>query len=126
MTAQDRWYVAQTQARKERVAIANLERQSFKVYCPTLRRTRRHARKFHVGTHRLAVISHQAGIWLGPVTVVGRQPPLLSSPARTRATAGGQVDVFAVHPGGAGLVSKLAPGSEAENPLCHPWGRPGW
>lgn len=49
MTAspQDRWYVVQTQARKERVAIVNLERQSFKVYCPTLRRTRRHARKFH-------------------------------------------------------------------------------
>ncbi|MEN3975963.1 transcriptional activator RfaH [Emcibacter sp. SYSU 3D8] len=40
------WYVAQTQPRKESVATQNLENQGFRAYCPRVRRTRRHARKF--------------------------------------------------------------------------------
>lgn len=41
-----RWYVAQSSPRKEAVAAQNLENQGFTAYCPRVRRTRRHARKF--------------------------------------------------------------------------------
>lgn len=40
------WFVAQTQPRKEVVAMRNLQNQGFDAYCPRVRRTRRHARKF--------------------------------------------------------------------------------
>ncbi len=41
------WYVAQSSPRKEGVAVQNLENQGFRAYCPRVRRTRRHARKFY-------------------------------------------------------------------------------
>jgi transcription elongation factor/antiterminator RfaH len=41
-----RWYVAQALPRKEEVALQNLGNQGFAAYCPRIRRTRRHARKF--------------------------------------------------------------------------------
>ncbi len=40
-----RWYVAETEPRKERLAIENLERQSFRCLCPRIKRIRRHARR---------------------------------------------------------------------------------
>ncbi len=40
-----RWYVAQTQARGELRALANLERQGFSTYLPQYHKRRRHARK---------------------------------------------------------------------------------
>ena len=45
-TPSHRWYVAQSTPRKEGVAIQNLRNQGFDAYCPRVRRTRRHARKF--------------------------------------------------------------------------------
>jgi transcription antitermination factor NusG len=42
----DRWYVAMTLARKERVACANLDNQDFRSFLPLHRVTRHHARKF--------------------------------------------------------------------------------
>jgi transcription elongation factor/antiterminator RfaH len=42
----ERWYVATTLPRKERVAEANLERQQYRVFLPRLLVTRRHANKF--------------------------------------------------------------------------------
>ena len=41
----DRWLVAMTHPRRETVAIANLERQTFRVYCPMVRKRIRHARR---------------------------------------------------------------------------------
>lgn len=48
MPAHDRseWFVAQTQPRKEAVAMQNLHNQGFRAYCPRVKRTRRHARRF--------------------------------------------------------------------------------
>lgn len=43
---ENEWFVAQTQPRKESVAMQNLRNQGFQAYCPRVRRTRRHARKF--------------------------------------------------------------------------------
>jgi transcriptional antiterminator RfaH len=43
--AGDRWYVAETEPRKEAVAIQHLERQSFRCFCPRLQKVRRHARR---------------------------------------------------------------------------------
>src|SRR5665213_3569762 len=40
-----RWYVVQTQPRREARAIANLQRQNYRVFCPCIRKTVRHARK---------------------------------------------------------------------------------
>lgn len=39
------WVVVYTKANQEAVAIENLKRQSFDVYCPTIIRMRKHARK---------------------------------------------------------------------------------
>ena len=39
------WLVARTQPHKESCAIAHLERQGFRVYCPLIKRTVRHARR---------------------------------------------------------------------------------
>ncbi|MEI9886078.1 MAG: transcriptional activator RfaH [Rhizomicrobium sp.] len=39
-----RWYVVQTQPHAENRAIANLERQGFRIFCPRVRKTVRHAR----------------------------------------------------------------------------------
>lgn len=44
-----RWFVVQSQPRKEMYAGANLERQGFKAYVPRLRQTKRHARKTWTG-----------------------------------------------------------------------------
>ena len=41
-----RWYVAQTQPYAEGRALANLEKQSFPTFCPRVRKSRRHARRF--------------------------------------------------------------------------------
>jgi transcription antitermination factor NusG len=41
----DRWYVAMTLPRKERVAVANLENQQFRSFLPLQLVTRRHAHK---------------------------------------------------------------------------------
>lgn len=41
----ERWYVVHTQPHGEARAIANLERQGFRTFCPRLRNTVRHARK---------------------------------------------------------------------------------
>lgn len=43
-----RWYVAQTRARQERLALMNLEAQKFEVFLPQILKTTRHARR-----HRL-------------------------------------------------------------------------
>ena len=40
-----RWYVAQTQARRELLALDQLEAQTFRAFCPSVMRTIRHARK---------------------------------------------------------------------------------
>lgn len=40
-----RWVAASTHAHKECAAIANLERQGFRAYCPMVRRRIRHARR---------------------------------------------------------------------------------
>ncbi len=42
----ERWYVAATAPRKERVALDNLVQQGFRGLLPTLIETRRHARQF--------------------------------------------------------------------------------
>jgi transcription elongation factor/antiterminator RfaH len=42
----DRWYVAMTLPRKERVAAANLDNQEFRTFLPLQIETRRHARTF--------------------------------------------------------------------------------
>jgi transcriptional antiterminator RfaH len=39
------WAVVNTQPHKERVALANLERQGYRAYCPLIRRSRSHARR---------------------------------------------------------------------------------
>lgn len=39
------WYVAETEPRKEGLAVANLERQSFSSLCPRFQKIRRHARR---------------------------------------------------------------------------------
>jgi transcription antitermination factor NusG len=49
----ERWFVAQTIARREIGAAFQLERQGFKVFLPQMVKTVRHARKFH--TVRAAV-----------------------------------------------------------------------
>jgi transcription elongation factor/antiterminator RfaH len=41
-----RWYVVQTAARGEALALRHLANQAFETFCPRVRRTRRHARKF--------------------------------------------------------------------------------
>lgn len=43
---QARWYVAETQPRKEPLAAEHLARQNFEFFLPRIRKTRRHARKF--------------------------------------------------------------------------------
>src|SRR6185437_14881751 len=43
--ASARWYVVHTQPAAEDRAVINLERQGYKVFCPRLRKTVRHARK---------------------------------------------------------------------------------
>jgi transcriptional antiterminator RfaH len=40
-----RWFVVHTQPKSEMRAVANLERQEFRTFCPAVRRTIRHARK---------------------------------------------------------------------------------
>lgn len=40
-----RWYVAQTEPKKERLAVVGLERQSFLSLCPCYHKIRRHARR---------------------------------------------------------------------------------
>jgi len=42
----ERWYVAATAPRRERVALDNLVQQGFRGFLPTLMETRRHARQF--------------------------------------------------------------------------------
>jgi transcriptional antiterminator RfaH len=39
------WYVVYTHAQAEQIAQTHLERQGFTVYCPRIRKTRRHARR---------------------------------------------------------------------------------
>lgn len=39
------WAVVNTQPHKERLALQNLERQGYRVYCPLIRRQRSHARR---------------------------------------------------------------------------------
>jgi transcriptional antiterminator RfaH len=39
------WAVINAHAHRERVAVENLERQGFRVYCPLIRKTVRHARR---------------------------------------------------------------------------------
>jgi transcriptional antiterminator RfaH len=46
----ERWYVVHTQPHAEARAIVNLERQTYPVFCPCMRKTIRHARKL---THTL-------------------------------------------------------------------------
>ena len=41
----ERWYVAQTLAKREFIALAHVEAQSFRAFCPHVMRTIRHARK---------------------------------------------------------------------------------
>lgn len=41
----DKWYVVQTQPRKEDWAVANLQNQDFRTFFPRLRKSRKHARK---------------------------------------------------------------------------------
>jgi transcriptional antiterminator RfaH len=41
----ERWYVAQTQARRELLALDRIEAQSFRAFCPYVMRTVRHARQ---------------------------------------------------------------------------------
>ena len=43
--AGERWYVAQTLAKREFLALSQLEAQSFRAFCPHLMRTVRHARQ---------------------------------------------------------------------------------
>lgn len=43
--APGRWYVAETEPRKEMIAIQHLEQQSFDCFCPRLQKVRRHARR---------------------------------------------------------------------------------
>ncbi|RUT29976.1 transcriptional activator RfaH [Arsenicitalea aurantiaca] len=45
-TAAARWYVVQTNANKERLAVWHLEDQGFVVFAPRLQKTIRHARQF--------------------------------------------------------------------------------
>lgn len=40
------WAVVNTHARKENLALANLDRQGFRTYCPMMSKRIRHARKF--------------------------------------------------------------------------------
>ena len=49
--ADERWYVVQTQPHGETKAVFHLERQDYRVFCPCMRKTVRHARKL---THVLA------------------------------------------------------------------------
>jgi hypothetical protein len=41
----ERWYVVQTQPHGEARAIFHLERQDYRIFCPRIRKTVRHARK---------------------------------------------------------------------------------
>ncbi len=41
----ERWYVVQTQPRREELAVANLRRQGFRTFLPRLLKTVRHARR---------------------------------------------------------------------------------
>jgi transcriptional antiterminator RfaH len=50
-SAGERWYVVQTQPHGETKAVFHLERQDYRVFCPCMRKTVRHARKL---THVLA------------------------------------------------------------------------
>lgn len=43
----DRWIVVSTHAHREHLAIENLQRQAFNVYCPMMRKVIRHARRAH-------------------------------------------------------------------------------
>jgi transcriptional antiterminator RfaH len=44
-SAEKRWYVARTQPHAEGRAVANLEKQRFRTFCPRFRKSRRHARR---------------------------------------------------------------------------------
>ena len=41
----NRWYVVQTQIKREALAVSHLRNQGFEVYLPRLRKSRRHARR---------------------------------------------------------------------------------
>jgi transcription antitermination factor NusG len=45
LSGNERWFVAQTLARRETLALANLERQGFRAFLPRRLKTVRHARK---------------------------------------------------------------------------------
>jgi transcriptional antiterminator RfaH len=45
VASEKRWYVARTQPRAEGRAIANLEKQNFRTFCPRFRKSRQHARR---------------------------------------------------------------------------------
>jgi transcriptional antiterminator RfaH len=45
LTARQHWYVAEAELRREALAIEHLERQSFRCFCPTFTKVRRHARR---------------------------------------------------------------------------------
>ena len=59
-----RWYVAQTRARQERLALLNLEAQKFDVFLPQILKTTRHARQHR--TIRAAVFPGYLFIRLDP------------------------------------------------------------
>ena len=59
-----RWYVAQTRARQERLALMNLEAQKFEVFLPQILKTTRHARQHR--TIKAAVFPGYLFIRLNP------------------------------------------------------------
>ena len=61
LTSGERWYVAMTQPRKERVAEENLKRQQFRCFLPLQKATTRHARKF---------VTKLAPVFLGYIFVI--------------------------------------------------------
>src|SRR5229473_3357940 len=46
-TETNSWIVASTHPHKEQMALDNLSRQGFRVYCPKIRKRIRHARRLH-------------------------------------------------------------------------------
>ena len=59
-----RWFVAQTRARQERLALMNLEAQKFEVFLPEILKTTRHARQLR--TKKAAVFPGYLFIRLDP------------------------------------------------------------
>lgn len=53
MQSSVRWYVVRTKVRQEAVALANLDRQDFKTYLPTIRVTRRQSGKWRAAAEPL-------------------------------------------------------------------------